>query len=127
MHHREAGGDVRIGQVEIEVLKLVGEDEALVDDPVRGETDDVEVLVPSAVLDLSPDDVEAQLKGGPVSAVRRAVDEELPDDRHDPAGQHADGVGVGGNVAPAEKAATLVLDRSLDEANAPFPRVGVLR
>ena len=127
MHHREAGGDVRIGQVEVEALKLAGEYEALVDDPVRGETDDVEVLVAGAVLDQSPDDIEAELKGGRVGAVRRAVDEELADYRHDPSGEDADGVGIGGNVAPAEKTAALVAHRTLDDADAPFACVGVLR
>ena len=127
MHHREAGRDVRIAEIEIEMLKLTGQDEALVYDPVRGETDDVEVLVAGAVLDLPPDDVETQLKGGLVRAVSRAVDEELPDDRHDSAGQHADGVGVCGYVAPSEKSAALVPHGPLDDAHAPFPRVGVLR
>ena len=65
MHHCEGGLDVRVGEVEVEALKLAGEDEALVDNPVRGEADDVGVqaLVPGAVLDLPPDDVEAELKG----------------------------------------------------------------
>ena len=66
MHHCEGGLDVRVGEVEVEALKLAGEDEALVDDPVCRETDNVGVqaLVPSAICDPAPDDVEAEFKGG---------------------------------------------------------------
>ena len=87
MHHRERGSDVRVGEVEVEALKLAGEDEALVDNPVRGETDDVGVqtLVPGAICDPAPDDVEAEFKGDIIRTALRAIDEELPDDRHDAA------------------------------------------
>ena len=66
MHHREAGLDVRVGEVEVEALKLAGEDESLVYDLVRGEAGDVGVqsLVSGAVFDLASEDVEAELEGG---------------------------------------------------------------
>ena len=131
----EGADEIRIVQVAVEGLELAGDEEALVDDAVGGEGGDVEGVLAGevrggdGVFDDATDDVEAAFEGavGEVGADGGSAfrDEALADDGQDAAGAAADGVRVGGDVAPAEEAEAAGGDGVLKEALAPGTLAGV--
>ena len=108
MNERERAGDERVGQLEVKLLNLRGQHQALVDDGAAGAGGDVEGFL---VLDVGIGDfvfgaaahvIEQALEGVFVHALR-AADEKLLDIWLGGAGFAADGVAVDGSIAPAEK------------------------
>jgi len=113
-------GDRGIGQVGVVLAHLVGEQQALVDERLRGERADVaEGLLGEA----EPADLDAEPLPGHeqfpfemvAGHVRPATDERLADDRFDLAGGAADRAVVGGHVPPAEELESLRADHLLEE------------
>ena len=96
-----------IGQLEVELLDLRGQHQALVDDGAAGEGRNVEISLPSMsdvghlVFSAAADEIEQALEGVLIHALGTA-DEELLDIGLRSAGFAADGVTVDGRVAPAQ-------------------------
>ena len=107
---REGRDEVRIREVLVEVLHLRCEEEALVDDRLRGTGADVAVL--RLQLDLAADDEELAFE---VVLRELGTEEELTDLGHHAAGVVADRVRIDGDVAPGEDLSTLVGDDLFDD------------
>ena len=104
---REGGDEVGIGEVLVETLDLRGEEEALVDDRLRGAGAEVDIVRP--LLDLAADDVKAALEFDGGEAVG-AADEEFADLRKDAAGIVADCIRIDGDITPGENPSALGVD-----------------
>ena len=104
---REGGDEVGIGEVLVETLDLRGEEEALVDDRLRGAGAEVDIVRP--LLDLAADDVEAALEFDGGEAIG-AADEEFADLRKDAAGIVADCIRIDGDITPGENPSALGVD-----------------
>jgi hypothetical protein len=129
VHERQRRLHQGIGDVGEHALDLVGREHALVDEGVRGDARQVEVLpladraVPDRVLHPLADDVELALEGGPIGDAGPAGDEHLLARRlHRPRGG-PDRRGVGGDRPPAERHLALLGHGPLQEG----PALGALR
>ncbi len=113
----------RVGQVRVELLDLVRQQEPLVDDGPAGEAQHVEVrprVGPDRVLDQLSDDEQLALEGILVQP-GSPQDEDLADLGAGLASQAADRVRLHGNVAPAEQVLAFLDDDRLDALLAETP------
>src|SRR5262249_46557778 len=116
VHEREPALDRRIGEVGVELLDLIREQQALVDQRAAGEARHVEaahVEVVERLLDPLADHVELALEGGGVEAAA-AQDETLSDARHGVPRLVADVLGMYRHVAPAQEVLAFFGDDALD-------------
>ena len=137
VHDGESRLKCWVREVEIEGLDLLGDEHALVDDRLRGEAREVEVVGRGLVLALKgllgalAHDVEGALEGELVRAKEGArkgrplADEKLADLGHDRARDRAEGGDVHGHVAPAQADETGLDDDSLELSLDHRPRGGV--
>ena len=97
---RERAFEVRVVQVLVEALDLAGEEESLVDDAPAAAAAEVEPF--AGLLGQAADHVELDVERG-VAVQRRAVEEGLADVRQRRARGTADGGGVHGHFAEADR------------------------
>ena len=89
MHQRERCNYILVCQIEIEVLKLRGVNQALVHNLVRGKAAHIEVIpliescFGNGVFYLPPNDIQIQIELEVAPHIRAAPDEELSDSGHD--------------------------------------------
>ncbi len=105
VHEGDGGGEVRVGEVRIELLHLGGEEKTLIDDrPGRKRAD---IAVFEGFFDGAADDVEQAFIG--------AGDEELADARQHATGDRPDRLGLDGHLAPAQNLRPVRRDRLFED------------
>ena len=126
VHQRQRRRQIRVIQVGVELLDLIRQQQALVNEAPAGKRRHAEIRLlrqPAAVHRMFralADHHQDPLENVFVEHFLRPADEDLPERRHVRTRQHADRIGIGRHLAPAQEDLPLFDDHLLHRAHAPL-------